>query len=357
VLRGLHNYRRGWLRGTLRRGHLAALGSLVEQAIPDPTQLFEHGLTLLVQQLRVDGAIMSRFGEQGPEPIWWALGEGSKGEPHIGDIVRLLSGKLFEHPGRTLVIKDAQMDSNLVEGPALMNLGVRSSIGTALRQSGQITGMLSIHSRSARQFNRAQIGMVNAMSDLFSRTMEIEALKTELLMTRDALDLTAAVAEDNALESPVTRLPNRHYLDIWLKANLYLARRRGEQMAVVLWRVPLTPEFKKALRMISEALRGEDLLVDMGDETFLLLLPRTEREGAEILLDRMRQFLGAVRMGGTLWNPLHKADRDDLCIRSAMNRARLALQEKLLRRDDQNLTYWDILPLNPEDLAEITRSW
>ena len=34
--------------------HLTALGDFVERAFPDPAQLFDHGLRLLVQQLGVD---------------------------------------------------------------------------------------------------------------------------------------------------------------------------------------------------------------------------------------------------------------------------------------------------------------
>jgi len=162
-------------------------------------------------------------------------------------------------------------------------------------------------------------------ANLFSKTLEVENLKHELRVTRDALDLTSAVVEDSALESSATRLPTRPYLDIWLKANLYLARRRGEAMAVAQFQLELSPDRRRRLKEVAEALRGEDLLVDLGHQAFLLLLPRTPQEGAQILLDRIRQRLGAVPMGATLWNPLHRTDRDDLALKKASHRVALAL--------------------------------
>ncbi len=200
--------------------------------------------------------------------------------------------------------------------------------------------------------------MVKALANLFSKTLEVENLKHELRVTRDALDLTSAVVEDSALESSATRLPTRPYLDIWLKANLYLARRRGEAMAVAQFQLELSPDRRRRLKEVAEALRGEDLLVDLGHQAFLLLLPRTPQEGAQILLDRIRQRLGAVPMGATLWNPLHRTDRDDLALKKASHRVALALgRSQELFRNGASQVVWDVLPLNPEDLADTTNPW
>jgi GGDEF domain-containing protein len=127
--------------------------------------------------------------------------------------------------------------------------------------------------------------------------------------------------EDHSLESPATRLPNRRYLDIWLKAHLYLAQRRNEPMSVAHWRITTDPETRQNVREIAAALRGEDLLVDLGGEEVVLLLPHTGIEGAQILLERIRALLGPIPMGATLWQPLHPVDSDDLAIQQALLRA------------------------------------
>ena len=129
-------------------------------------------------------------------------------------------------------------------------------------------------------------------------------------------------------------------------------------MAVARWRMPLTRETGRVLKEISDALRGEDLLVDLGQEEFLLLLPRTVQDGAQILLDRMRARLGEVPMGATLWNPLHKADRNDLVLRNAMQRAVLGYRRSQELATPQGAeVVWDLLLLRPEDLADTTNPW
>jgi len=339
------------------KNHLHALGELVDRVFPDPTELFEHGLALLVQQLGVDSAVMSRLTDLGWEAFWWATPTGEQPDLAIHEPANSFCPHVLEHPGRTLMIRDATLDPAWKNHSACQ-LGVRAYLGASLNQSGRIMGVLSVTSRRPKAFTRAEIAMVKALANLFGKTLEVEQLKHELHVTRDALDLTTAVVADSALEAPASNLPNLHYLDIWLKANLFLARRRGETMAVVRWRMSLDRGSKKALQEVSDALRGEDLLVDLGQEEFLLLLPRTAQEGAQILLDRARLRLGAVPMGATLWNPIHKADRDDLVLRNAIKRALLGLQrsQELLNKQGAEVV-WDLLLMNPGDLADTTNPW
>jgi len=338
--------------------HLQALGELVDHAFPDPTRLFDHGLALMVQELGVDHAVMSRLTALGWEAFWWATAPGIEPDLAIHEPAHSFCPHVLEHPGRSLMIRDATTNPAWKNHSATKLQGVKAYLGAALNQSGRIMGVLSVTCRNPKHFSRAEVAMVKALANLFGKSLEVEQLKHELQMTRDALDLTTAVVEDSALESPASRLPNLHYLDIWLKANLFLARRRGEAMAVVRWALPLTQKSRRSLQEVSEALRGEDLLVDLGQEAFLLLLPRTEQEGAQILLDRIREKLGTVPMGATLWNPLHRADRDDFSLKQAAKRAALALQRSLEKctAGDSKIV-WDILFLNPDDLADITNPW
>lgn len=346
------------VRGDGSKGHLHALGELVDRAFPDPTQLFDHGLALLVQQLEVDYAVMSRLTDLGWEAFWWATAPDLKPDQAIHEPALSFCPHVLENPGRTLMIRDAGSDPAWQDHCANLQLGVKAYLGASLNQSGRIMGVLSVTSRRPKAFTRAEVAMVKALANLFGKTLEVEQLKHDLQVTRDALDLTTAVVEDSALEAPGSRLPNPHYLDIWLKANLFLARRRGEAMAVVRWRMPLNRETGKTLKAISDALRGEDLLVDLGREEFLLLLPRTAQEGAQILLDRMRVQLGPVPMGATLWNPLHKADRNDFVLKQAMRRAVLGFQRSQEMAVAQGAeVIWDLLLMRPEDLADTTNPW
>lgn len=338
--------------------HLTALGDFVEKAFPDPAQLFDHGLHMLVQRLGMDRAVMIRVTKLGYEAFWWATAEGIEPDQAIHDPAMNFCPKVLQHPARTLVIKDALTDKDLQGHSAFRKLGVRAYIGVPLRQSSKFIGVLSVQSARPKSFTRAEIAVVNAMANLFSKTLEIENLKHELHMTREALDLTSAVVEDSALETAQTRLPNRHYLDIWLKANLYLARRRAEPMSVARWFLPLGPETRRALREVADALRGEDLLVDLGHDEFLLLLPRTGILGAEILLERIRAKIGPIPMGATLWHPLHKTDRDDLALQQAGQRVVEALQRSRKRgSSEKGDLIWELLEMRSEDMVENTTPW
>jgi len=323
--------------------HLSALGDLVGRVFMDATQLFEHGLGLLVQELGVDRAFMTRLTDLGYEVFWWKLAEGVDAEAALQDPGSNFCPRVLDHPARTLVIRDAQNDPVWRNHSAYRKLGVRAYVGVPLHQSGKIIGVLSVQHGTPRMFSRAELSMVNAVANLFSKTLEVETLKQELHLTRDALDLTTAVVEDSALENPATGLPNRHYMEIWLKVNLYSARRRGETLALVVWQQPLGRENKRLLREVAQTLRGEDLLVNMKHEEFCLLMPHTTREGAQTLLDRIRGKLGPIPMGASTWNPLWRSDREDLHLHDALHRAFQALRKSQEQAaGGQGAVEWDV---------------
>jgi len=102
--------------------------------------------------------------------------------------------------------------------------------------------VLSVQSEAAHAWQAPEVALVNVMAALFATTMEVEALKIELARAKEMLDLTAAVMEDHALESPGTGLPTRRYLDVWCKTNLSEARRRREVIALATWIQPPMPD-------------------------------------------------------------------------------------------------------------------
>ena len=316
--------RRSGLSGS-RVEHICALGRLMERAAMDAARLFDYGLGLLIQQLNVERAFMVLVTPLGYEATWWALAKDLDPGPLIRNPEQGFCPRVADHPLRPLVIRDARVDPVWKKHPAHAEFGVRSYMGVALWEGKRVMGVLSVQDSRPRLFTRPEISLVIAVSNLFSKTLEVELLRNELRQTRDALDLTAAVVQDSALESPETGLPSLHYLDIWMRANLYLARRRGEIMAVVRFDLGDVPALRKALQAVAERLRGEDLLVDLGRARFLLLLPRTEAAGTEILMDRIRERLGPVPMGATIWNPGLDLDQEDLEIQDALKRAERAL--------------------------------
>ena len=330
-------------------GRWMALAELAEPNFPHATQFFNHGLEVLVKQLGVDRAAMTRVANQGLETCWWALGESVGAEDAIHETDEFFSPRVMDDPTRALSIPDLQADTELAAHPIARRLGIRTYLGLPLRNAGKCIGILSLQSLQPRVFTAEELAFAKVMALLFARTLDSETLRDDLQATRNVLDLTAAVMEDHSLESPATRLPNRRYLEIWLKAHLYLAQRRGEPMSVTHWRVTMDLETKQNLREIGAALRGEDLLVDLGDETVLLLLPHTDTEGTQILLERIRAVLGPIPMGATLWQPLHPVDSGDLAIQQALLRASEArdYSEETAREGDAEVQ-WMLLEMEEE---------
>ena len=70
-------------------------------------------------------------------------------------------------------------------------------------------------------------------------------------------------------------------------------------------------------------LRGEDLLVELSSDQYLLLMPHTSDSGAEVLLARLREIVGYHPTGATLWQP----DGKDMTLKSALQRVGKAFTE------------------------------
>lgn len=341
--------------GTLRRearqvlheeaeDHLNALSAILSRNYLDATQLFDHCLNLLVKQLKVDRAVMVRSTDLGLEAFWWAESQ----HPSLGHTLHApekgFSSYVLDRPNRVLVVKDAAKDPVWSQVPAHTELGICAYLGTALRETDRAVGVLCVQHGQPKDFSRSAIALMIAVANLLSRALEVEALKQELRLTKDSLDLTSAVVEDSALQSLSTGLPNQRYLEVWLRANLFMAKRRGEPMAVVLWHWPESPRRRKVLTDISSSLRGEDLLVDRGRDRFLLLLPHTPQSGAEILIGRIREEMGEIAMGGTFW----ETELDDVQLHMALRRCELAMKESLKKQD---LAFtWRFL--RPEDVED-----
>ena len=319
-----------------------ALSSILERASSDAAQFFDHCLNLLVKHLDVDRAIMVLETNLGMETFRWVEAESSGLTGSVQAAELNFCPRVLECPNRSLVIRNAGADPRWAKEPGYTDLGVRAYIGATLWEGRRPIGVLSVQHSEPKDFSRSSIAMVNAVANLVSRIMETEALRQELFLARDSLDLTSAVVEDLELQSPASGLPNQRYLDVWLRANLFMARRLGEPMVVVIMDWPESPRRRKALNDIASDLRGEDLLADIGRDRFLLLLPHTPQKGAETLIQRIRENASEVAMGGTFW----ETALDDVQLDMAKHRCEMALRES---RDKPDLAFtWRFLL--PEDV-------
>lgn len=310
-------------RHRAQASHLAALADLLGSTRTDPARLFEHGLALLVERLKVDRALLTRVTGLGYEVFWWAVGEGAdmKGvfeAPEKGYCPWVLS-----HPDRPLVIHDAAADAKWRKSTGWTELRIRAYAGVALKHGDETFGTLCLQHSRAREFDRSETAFLRAMGHLMARTLESENLKQELRAALDALELSSAIVEDSAMQSGRSGLPNRRYLEIWLRSTLFMARRRKEPVALMLWSQPMVAGTKGRLGAAAAHLRGEDLIIELSTDQYLLVMPHTTEEGAEVLWSRLCEILGQHPAGATLWFPNEK----DMTLKSALTRAGKAFTE------------------------------
>ncbi len=272
---------------------LRAYDQLLRRAAEAAPALFAHSLAHLRAHLKAEAVLLAREGVAGWEAPWQDPEEGARRPPESA------CRWVQDYPGRTLVIRDAAQDGRWSGHPDLRGIGALAAV--AVWEGGVPRGALLALGGRPRAFTRPELALLHAVAGLLGKAQEVETLKLDLHRLQEALALTEAVVEDSSLQDRVTGLPNRHYLDIWLKANLFLARRRGEPMTVAAWTQP--PAELKLLRAVAESLRGEDLMVCEGQGRCLLLLPRTPKGGGQILLHRLRQKVGELPMVSTLWDP------------------------------------------------------
>jgi GGDEF domain-containing protein len=310
-------------RHTGKKDHLAALSDLLQTSHSDPARLFEHGLALLVEALGVDRALLTRVNGLGYEVFWWATAPRKSMTGIFESPEKGFCPYVVAHPDRVLTITDSSAEPRWRKSPGYLELGIQSYAGVALKVGGRTHGTLCVQHHKPHAFTRAELALLKTIGHLMARTLESENLKRELQAALDALELSSAIVEDSALQSGRSGLPNRRYLDIWLRSTLFLARRRREPMALALWSQPMMTGAKSRFAAASEHLRGEDLLVELSADQYLLLLPHTSISGAEVLLARIHHTLGNHPTGATLWLP----DGKDMTLKSALHRVAKAFTE------------------------------
>ncbi len=303
--------------------HLAALSDLLQSSLTDSAKLFEAGLALLVQALGVDRALLTRTTTLGFEVFWWATAPRASMDGIFEAPEKGFCPFVVAHPDRSLTIKDAAVEARWRKSPGYLDLGIRAYAGVALKVGDQPHGTICVQHHAPRAFTRAELALLKTMGHLMSRALESENLKRELQSALDALELSSAIVEDSALLSRRSSLPNRRYLDIWLRSSLFMARRRREPMALALWSQPMVAGTKGRLAAAAGHLRGEDLLVELSADQYLLLLPHTGETGAEVLLTRLRETVGHHPTGAALWLP----DGKDMTMKSALRRAAKAFTD------------------------------
>lgn len=139
------------------------------------------------------------------------------------------------------------------------------------------------------------------------RTLE-DLLAALLYPLRNTLEYQRAL--QSALIDPLTGVNNRVAMEVVLKRELELARRRGTPLAVILLDVDFFKDTNDRFghhagdqvlvalaQLIGKGIRKTDVAARWGGEEFLVLCPETAAEGASRVADKLRAEIAAHRFG------------------------------------------------------------
>lgn len=175
----------------------------------------------------------------------------------------------------------------------LAGTNTRSELGLAI--PGQRRAHVMISFGLIGDTGAGERGVCLVMTDL-----------TEEKRLRDSL-------ETLAITDPLTRLPNRWYLNEWLDRECRRARRYERPLSCLMMDLDDFKQcndryghlagdavLRQAAAIIKQAVRETDVVARYGGEEFCLILPETGREGAELTAQRIRMAIGehAFDIGG-----------------------------------------------------------
>ena len=103
---------------------------------------------------------------------------------------------------------------------------------------------------------------------------------------REQIESQQAILEKMAYQDPLTGLPNRRFLDLVVQAELKRMGRNGRQSCLIMFDID---DFKRVndtyghpvgdgvlcemAKLLQKSMRGSDILVRLGGEEFILLVP------------------------------------------------------------------------------------
>ena len=186
---------------------------------------------------------------------------------------------------RALTINDPERDERFVvrEGQTWMPSGIMAA---PLLERDTVLGVVSVARREGWPYLEHDLDTLRLLCELASPFLQIDRLRD--------------LAEHDAL----TGLHNRHHLDRLFPKLLYRAQRRAEPLSAIMLDLDRFGEINKtfgwdvgdvALRTAAETIRANTRVVDTviraGGEEFLVLLPGTSVDEAEVLAERLRTKL------------------------------------------------------------------
>ncbi len=201
------------------------------------------------------------------------------------DLDGVLAGQLVE--AKQPVLVDDLAASPLIPAHLREYLEAGSGAGVPLVVGGGTAGILTAGSRSLRSFSPDDTAVLQRLAAQASVALENARLHSHL----QALSLT----------DPLTGLPNRRRLQMHLDKEVAAAR-RGRPVVVVVFDIDDFKHYNDTLghitgddilrafaQILDETNRAMNLVVRYGGDEFISILSDSDRKGAQLYVDRLRE--------------------------------------------------------------------
>jgi len=186
-----------------------------------------------------------------------------------------LEGRLRETPGYLLY---DDLDGAPIPSPLRRHLKARSGLGAPLLVEDELVGALTAGCARRSAFSEDDARVLTRLAAQASVALENARLHADL----EALSLT----------DPLTELPNRRHLSVYLERQVAAAR-RGRDLAAVIFDLDRFKELNDSLghtegdrilrrvaRVLEREVRSMNLVARFGGDEFVAVLADTDAEGA-----------------------------------------------------------------------------
>jgi len=277
------------------RAHLREISALYQlnQAMvsaPDLNILFDRVLQVVVETLNCDQIVLLLYnpGESVLE-VARSLGLNNEALREVKFTFDQGVTGLAAQSLRQIYVKDVEKD------PRYLNyhgqVATRGSfVSSPLVIKGRLVGVLNLHKREADAFVASELKMIQAIANQTGMAID----NTQLI--EKARDLTNI--------DDLTGLANRRHFQEILKREVAQARRFSSNFSILMCDIDHFDQYNSKhgrmrgdalLRQVGQVLlhntRGIDLVCRFGNEEFVIMLPKTNKQGGLAAAEKLRQCI------------------------------------------------------------------
>ncbi|PKN13580.1 MAG: hypothetical protein CVU69_02605 [Deltaproteobacteria bacterium HGW-Deltaproteobacteria-4] len=162
-----------------------------------------------------------------------------------------------------------------------------SLVAAPIVANGRLLGVLNLHKPEIENFNKVELNLIRATTNQLAIAIENSQLHEKMRSLTNTDELT--------------NIPNRRYFHAILRRELALAQRYNSAFSIIMVDIDHLKDYNNTFghlngdliltgvaNILLQNTRGVDLVARFGGEEFILLLSNTNKEGAFLVAEKLR---------------------------------------------------------------------